>query len=146
MTENARRFVGQAAMASLSEEQVVTDIFLPPPQQHDDHISLTQWAQLIVIAPATANIIGKVAAGIADDALSTIILSARCKTLFAPAMNAAMYNNPIVQENIVKLQRFGCEFIGPDTGALACGERGIGRLADVSDIVRKIETLLQKSC
>jgi len=144
MTENARRFVGEACLLPLSENRVVTDLFGAPDQWVANHISLSRWADLLLIAPATANIIGKAAAGIADDVLSTAILSARCKIVFAPAMNSAMYENPVVQENIAKLRRIGCEFVGPEAGPLACGEEGVGRLADVTVILEKVESILKQ--
>jgi phosphopantothenoylcysteine decarboxylase/phosphopantothenate--cysteine ligase len=142
MTRNATRFVGEAAMLSLSGNPVVTDMFSLHAEALPEHISLSRWAQLILIAPATANIIGKAAAGIADDLLSTTILSARCKILFAPAMNSAMYQNPIVQSNITKLQALGYEFVDPDVGPLACGDEGLGRLADISKIIEKAKSIL----
>lgn len=145
MTRNARRFIDHATMASLSGNSVVTDIFASSFEWAPQHVSLSQWGEILLIVPATANIIGKAAAGIADDILSTTILSARCKVVFAPAMNSAMYENPIVQENIKKLQRVGCEFVGPETGPLACGEEGVGRLADIPAILEKLKSVLTQT-
>jgi phosphopantothenoylcysteine decarboxylase/phosphopantothenate--cysteine ligase len=143
MSHNATRFLGEQTLLSLSGNKVITDLFGSGDEWASNHISLSQWAHVLLIAPASANIIGKAASGIADDIVSTVILSARCKVVFAPAMNAAMYQNPIVQENIGKLRRAGCEFIGPETGALACGEEGIGRLADVSSILAHLDNILK---
>ena len=95
------------------------------------HISLAQRAQVLLIAPATANIIGKIAHGIADDVLSTVVMAMKAPLLMAPAMNEAMWNNPVVQDNIKALQKRGCRFIDPGWGDLACGIQGIGRMADL---------------
>ena len=136
MTPEAEKFVTPLTFRTLSGNPVVTDLFnedlknIPVP-----HISLTERADLIVVAPATANIIGKTAQGIADDPLSTIIMSSKAKVMFAPAMNSRMWDNPIVQGNISKLKDLGYEFIGPEKGELACGDVGIGRLAPVEKIV-----------
>jgi len=143
MTVNAMRFVGEETMQCLSGQKVLTDMFGAASERVPRHLSLRDWADLILIAPATANIIGKAAAGIADDLLSTTILSAMEKVVFAPAMNSAMYQNPVVQENIAKLRRAGCEFVGPSRGVLASGEEGTGRLADTNLIIQKIEDILK---
>ncbi len=142
MTQHAAKFVGQATLLSLSGNRVSTDLFAPPDQWVPDHISLSRWAEVLLVAPATANIIGKVASGIADDLLSTTILSCRCRVLFAPAMNSAMYEHPVVQDNITKLRKLGFEFISPETGPLACGEEGVGRLADLNAILEKLRSVL----
>jgi len=143
MTENARRFLGETTLAALSGNRVVTGLFTGAEDWMPQHISLGRWAEAVVIAPATANIIGKAAAGIADDILSTIILSASCVVVFAPAMNTAMYEHVIVQENIAKLRRAGCEFVEPEAGILACGEEGVGRLASTDAILEKLKSILQ---
>lgn len=143
MTVNARRFLGEETLLALSGNRVITDLFGSADQWAANHIALSRWADLLLIAPATANILGKAASGIADDILSTAILSARCKIVFAPAMNTAMYENAIVQGNIEKLRGVGCEFVQPEAGALACGEDGIGRLADLGSILEKVERILQ---
>ncbi len=143
MTENASKFIGENTLLSLSGNKVVTNMFPSDEEWMPDHISLAGWADLILIAPATANILGKAASGIADDVLSTTILCARCKVVFAPAMNSAMYENPIVQENIAKLRRLGYEFVEPEAGFLACGEEGVGRLADISTILEKLKASLE---
>lgn len=138
MTESATKFVNPITFQSLSNNAVAVDTFQEIKVHEIQHISLAQRADLMLIAPATANIIGKVANGIADDMLSTTIMATRAKVVFAPAMNTNMYTNPIVQENIAKLKKLGYEFIEPASGRLACGDEGKGKLAPASDIVEKV--------
>ena len=139
MTESASKFVNPLTFQSISQNMVVTDMFAEPKAWEIQHISLAQKADLMLIAPATANIIGKVANGIADDMLSTTIMAAaKAKVIFAPAMNTNMYQNRIVQGNIEKLKGYGYEFIEPASGRLACGDIGIGKLADVNTIVERV--------
>lgn len=139
MTESATKFVNTLTFQSISQNMVVTDMFAEPKAWEIQHISLAQKADLMLIAPATANIIGKVANGIADDMLSTTIMAAsKAKVIFAPAMNTNMYQNKIVQNNIEKLKNFDYDFIEPASGRLACGDVGIGKLADVNTIVEKV--------
>ena len=139
MTESASKFVNPLTFQSISQNMVVTDMFAEPKAWEIQHISLAQKADLMLIAPATANIIGKVANGIADDMLSTTIMAAaKAKVIFAPAMNTHMYQNRIVQGNIEKLKAYGYEFIEPASGRLACGDIGIGKLADVNTIVERV--------
>ena len=139
MTESASKFVNPLTFQSISQNMVVTDMFAEPKAWEIQHISLAQKADLMLIAPATANIIGKVANGIADDMLSTTIMAAaKAKVIFAPAMNTNMYQNRIVQGNIEKLKSYGYEFIEPASGRLACGDIGIGKLADVNTIVERV--------
>lgn len=139
MTESASKFVNPLTFQSISQNMVVTDMFAEPKAWEIQHISLAQKADLMLIAPATANIIGKVANGIADDMLSTTIMAAaKAKVIFAPAMNTNMYQNRIVQGNIEKLKSYGYEFIEPASGRLACGDIGVGKLADVNTIVERV--------
>lgn len=139
MTESASKFVNPLTFQSISQNMVITDMFAEPKAWEIQHISLAQKADLMLIAPATANIIGKVANGIADDMLSTTIMAAaKAKVIFAPAMNTNMYENRIVQGNIEKLRSYGYEFIEPASGRLACGDIGIGKLADVNTIVERV--------
>lgn len=139
MTESATKFVNPLTFQSISQNMVVTDMFAEPKAWEIQHISLAQKADLMLIAPATANIIGKVANGIADDMLSTTIMAAsKAKVIFAPAMNTNMYQNKIVENNIEKLKNFGYDFIEPASGRLACGDVGIGKLADINTIVEKV--------
>lgn len=138
MTESAKQFVTPLAFQSLSQNMVITDMFAEPKAWEIQHIALAQWADIMLIAPATANIIGKVANGIADDMLSTSIMATESKVIFAPAMNTKMYENKIVQDNINKLKGYGYSFIEPASGRLACGDIGKGKLANVSDIVDRV--------
>ncbi len=138
MTESATKFVTPLSFQSLSQNMVVTDMFAEPKAFEIQHISLAKRADVFLVAPATANIIGKVANGISDDMLSTTIMATRAKVIFAPAMNTNMYENIIVQDNIEKLKKYGYEFIEPASGRLACGDIGKGKLADVNTIVGRV--------
>ena len=138
MTESATKFVTVLPFQSLSQNMVATDMFSEPKAYEIQHISLAKRADVFLVAPATANIIGKVANGIADDMLSTTIMATKAKVIFAPAMNTNMYENIIVQENINKLKKLGYEFIEPASGILACGDEGKGKLADVNTIVERV--------
>ena len=138
MTESASKFVNPLTFQSISQNMVVTDMFAEPKAWEIQHISLAQKADLMLIAPATANVIGKISNGIADDMLSTTVMATKAKVLIAPAMNTNMYQNPIVQNNISKLKGFGYKFIEPASGRLACGDIGIGKLADVNTIVERV--------
>ena len=138
MTKSATEFVTPLTFQSMSQNIVTTDMFAEPKAWEIQHISLAKRADVFLVAPATANIIWKVANGIADDMLSTTIMATRAKVVFAPAMNTNMYTNPIVQENIAKLKKLGYEFIEPASGRLACGDEGKGKLAPASDIVEKV--------
>ncbi|WP_097025551.1 bifunctional phosphopantothenoylcysteine decarboxylase/phosphopantothenate--cysteine ligase CoaBC [Clostridium peptidivorans] len=142
MTESAGEFVNPLSFQSLSQNMVVTDMFDEPKHWEIQHISLAKKADLMLIVPATANIIGKVANGIADDMLSTTIMATHAPVVFAPAMNTNMYLNPIVQNNIEKLKNYGYKFIEPESGRLACGDVGAGKLADTELIVDKVLSML----
>lgn len=144
MTKSAQEFVTPLSFQSLSQNMVIKDMFEEPKAFEIQHISLAKKADLIVVVPATANIIGKVANGIADDMLSTTIMATRAKVIFAPAMNTNMYTNPIVQDNISKLKGLGYEFINPASGRLACGDVGDGKLADTELIVEHILSSLHE--
>lgn len=143
MTESATKFVTPLTFQSLSQNMVATDMFAEPKAFEIQHISLAKRADIFLVAPATANIIGKVANGIADDMLSTTIMATKAKVIFAPAMNTNMYENKIVQSNIEKLTCLGYEFIEPASGRLACGDEGRGKLADVNTIVEKVLDALE---
>lgn len=144
MTSSAQRFVNPVTFRSISQNQVVTDLFIDNENYNPKHISLAEHADLMVIAPATANFIGKVASGIADDALTCTVMAAQSPVIIAPAMNDSMYVNPIVQENIKKLANRGYRIIEPEQGRLCTGRMGIGRLAAVEKIVGVIEEELNK--
>ena len=143
MTENACEFVAPLSFETITNNYVVTDTFARPHKWEVEHIALAKKADLILIAPATANMIGKVAHGIADDMLSTTIMAAKCPVVFAPAMNTAMYENAIVQENIAYLKEKGYLFIEPDKGWLACGDLGAGKLPTPEVLVEHITGILE---
>ncbi len=138
MTKSACEFVTPLSFQSLSQNAVIKNMFDEPKVFEIQHISLAKKADILVVVPATANIIGKVANGIADDMLSTTIMATNAKVIFAPAMNTNMYNNPIVKENIKKLKSYGYEFINPSSGRLACGDVGNGKLADTEEIAEVV--------
>ena len=138
MTESATKFVTPLPFQSLSQNMVITDMFAEPKAFEIQHISLAKRADVFLVAPATANVIGKIANGIADDMLSTTVMATKAKVIFAPAMNTNMYENPVVQDNIKKLKSLGYEFIEPASGVLACGDEGKGKLAAPSIIVEKV--------
>ena len=141
MTQNATRFVTPLTFQVLSGRRVLTDTF--GDDGYDmNHIALADYAELMIIAPATANMVGKAASGIADDLLSTTVMTLRCPVLFCPAMNAAMYESPIVQDNLGKLRRAGFHVLEPAAGDLACGVSGKGRLPEISLIVTEAARLL----
>lgn len=142
MTESATKFISPLTLQTLSSNYVAVGMFDEVKSWEIEHISLATKADIFVIAPATANIIGKIANGIADDLLTTTVMATKAPVLIAPAMNVNMYENKITQENINKLKSLGYKFIEPATGILACGVYGKGKLADVDDIISGIvETL-----
>ncbi|MCL2766616.1 MAG: bifunctional phosphopantothenoylcysteine decarboxylase/phosphopantothenate--cysteine ligase CoaBC [Peptococcaceae bacterium] len=141
MTKAAQEFVQPLTLQTLSGHLVYTGLF-DDTERSVRHIDLAAGSDLIVIAPATANIIGKIAGGIADDLLSTVITAAVCPVLICPAMNVHMYNNPVVQHNLNKLQTLGYHFVEPGIGRLACGTEGRGRLAELDLITTKISEIL----
>lgn len=142
MTESATKFVQPLTFATLSGNPVMKEMFSLNNASEVRHISLAKWADLILIAPATANIIGKIAHGIANDLLTAIILASRVKTMIAPAMNRNMISNPIYLENCEKLKVLGFEFIESEYGTLACGDVGWGRLANIEKIIVNVESFL----
>lgn len=143
MTANAQKFVTPLTFRSISHNPVVTDMFAEPEQWDIKHIELAQEADLFLIAPATANIIGKLASGVADDMLSTTVMATTAPVLIVPAMNFNMYANPIVQQNIQKLKELGYFFMEPGTGMMAEGSSGKGRLPEPSDIVEAVTAMLK---
>lgn len=144
MTRNATRFIRPILFQSLSGHPVYLDEFRAK-KGEVMHVDLARETNLIVIAPASANLIGKFAAGIADDFITTFFLARRCPALIAPAMNSYMYQNPVVRENIAKLKSIGVEFVEPEEGYLACGDEGPGRLAPIQEIVEKALSMLAHS-
>jgi phosphopantothenoylcysteine decarboxylase/phosphopantothenate--cysteine ligase len=137
MTKNAIRLISPLLFSSLSGLDTIVDLFDEPVVRSVGHISLAKEISLFCIAPATANVIGKLGNGVADDSLSTLFLAARCPVLVAPAMNEVMYLHPRTQANIEALKALGVEFVEPDKGYLACGDEGWGRLAEPEKIVRE---------
>ena len=141
LTQRGAKFIAPLTLQALSERKAYTDLFDLETTQIL-HTSLADHARLVVVAPATANIIGKYAGGLADDLLSCILLATRAKILFAPAMNVHMWQHPSVQRNITTLKRLGVRFIGPDVGKLACGYEAIGHLAETDEIVAAARQLV----
>ncbi|WP_419742014.1 bifunctional phosphopantothenoylcysteine decarboxylase/phosphopantothenate--cysteine ligase CoaBC [Paraclostridium dentum] len=143
MTKSATEFVAPLTFQTLSQNYVVEDMFESPKTWDVEHISLAKKADVFVLAPATANVIGKVANGIADDMLTTTIMATKAKVLIAPAMNTNMYENPVVQRNIQTLKDLNYKFVEPESGRLACGDIGSGKLASVDTIFNSIIELLE---
>jgi phosphopantothenoylcysteine decarboxylase/phosphopantothenate--cysteine ligase len=143
MTKNAETFICEQTLRSLSRNLVIRDMFREPGVWSVEHISLARKADLFLIAPGTANCIGKIANGIADDMLTTTVMATRAPVVIAPAMNDKMYTNPIVQENMQKLARLGYIFIEPHEGVFAAGGVGIGELATADEIARTICEILK---
>ncbi len=142
MTEHAKQFVGPLTFQTLSGNPVTSDLFTLFKSSEIGHVALADKADLLVIAPATANVIGKIANGIGDDFLSTMVMATRVPVLFSPSMNVNMYHSPIVQDNIAKLKSFGYYFIDAVEGELACKVEGKGKMADVEDILEEIFIIL----
>lgn len=138
-TRNALEFVTPLTIETLSQSRLYTDMFDVNRAMEVEHIALAEWADALVVAPATANIIGKFAHGIADDALSTLFLATRKPVFIAPAMNTNMFQNPVVQENIETLKKRGCEILSPDEGFLACGTTGSGRMQEPEQIFDTVD-------
>jgi phosphopantothenoylcysteine decarboxylase / phosphopantothenate---cysteine ligase len=144
MTRGAMEFVTPLTFQTLSGRTVATETFSLTQESEIGHINLADSADLFVIAPATANVVGKIAAGIADDLLTTVLMATQAPVLIAPAMNIHMYENPLLQENIRKLRRVGYYFMEPVEGFLACGYEGKGRLPEPDKILEEIRRLLKK--
>ena len=143
MTENATNFITPTTFETLTSNKCITDTFDRNFQFEVEHISLAKKADVVLIAPATANVIGKMANGIADDMLTTTLLACKCPKIVAPAMNTNMYENPIVRDNIAKLMMYGFKIIPADSGRLACGDTGKGKLPDESVL---IEYIMRELC
>ncbi len=141
LTQRATRFITPLTLQVLSERKAYTDLFEADTPQIV-HTTLAARAKLVLVAPATANIIAKAANGLADDLLSCLLQATRAKILFAPAMNVDMWQHPTVQRNVTVLKRLGVRFIGPDVGKLACGYEAIGHLADPEEIVKAVKQLV----
>jgi len=145
MTKDAEEFITPLTLQTLSNNRVYRSLFELVGEQYSvEHVSLAQKADLVLVAPATANIIGKAANGICDDLITCVIMATDAPIAFTPAMNDGMYKNKILQDNIAKLKKFGYKFIGPEKGKLADGKVGIGRLADIDKIVKESMAMLKK--
>ena len=142
MTRAALQFVGTATFAALSGRHVATDSFEQAVWPLGPHIELAEGADLLVVAPATANLIGQFASGLASDLLSTLYLQATCPVLLAPAMSNNMWSKPAVQRNIAQLGADGCHFVGPESGWLSCRQSGEGRMSEPESIVESIQRCL----
>ena len=144
LTNDAQRFITPLPFKTLSRHPVITNLYDEEDGWKPAHIRLADEADLLLIAPATANILAKLAHGIADEALSCIVLALnpRAKTLFAPAMNGKMWLHPATQQNVATLKSRGAEFIGPEEGMLSCGYEGLGRLWPVAEITARALQLL----
>ncbi len=145
MTENACQLVGAKSFEAVTGSAVYISLWNSSEEHEINHISLTDWADIIVVVPATANIIGKAANGICDDLLSTVLCTGWAKPiLLAPAMNNNMWSNPVVQRNVESIRRMGYEIIGPAEGRLACGTEGMGRMSEPQDILEAVAKIASK--
>jgi len=139
LTKSAKQFVTPLSVASLSQEKVYDDLFNYENESEMDHISLSRWSDLILVAPTTANTISKLSAGTSDDLASTVILASDKEVFLVPAMNVRMWEHPATKENLNKLKNFGYQIIGPEIGDMACGEYGQGKMTESTEIVDSIE-------
>ena len=144
LTENAKKFVTPLSVVSLSQEKVYTQLFDHENEAEMDHISLSRWADLILIAPATANTISKLSYGLADDLATTVTLASNKKIFLAPAMNVRMWKHKSNKDNIQKLKTFGYEMIGPNIGDMACGEYGEGKMSEPTEILNYLNQYFKK--
>lgn len=142
MTEEAKELIRPAVFQSLSGNRVYSSLFGDTDAWEIEHVSLAEGSDLILVAPATANIIGKISSGICDDLLTCLICAAQAPVVICPAMNEHMYRNEIVQENVRKLKSHGYKIIEPIKGRLACGKVGVGCLAEVETIVREVKKII----
>ena len=143
LTESAKNFVTPLSIVSLSQDKVYTDLFNHENEAEMDHISLSRWADLILVAPITANKISKLSNGNADDLASTVILASNKRVFLAPAMNVRMWEHTSNKQNIKKLKEFGYLVLGPDIGEMACGEYGEGKMSDPKYIFNEIRNYLK---
>ena len=142
LTKEAEEFIRPVLFQAISGNKVISSsLFKLPEEWESAHISLAERADLILIVPATANIIGKIASGLCDDMLTCAVCATKAPLLFAPAMNEGMYTNKIVKENILKLKKAGYHFTGPVKGKLSCGSEGIGHVQDIETIVKEVKRL-----
>jgi len=144
LTNNAKNFVTPLSATSLSQEKVYTDLFNLDNESEMDHISLSRWSDLILIAPATANTVSKISSGLSDDLASTVVFASDKKIFIAPAMNVRMWEHQSNKENLKKLINFGHEIIGPEIGEMACGEYGMGKMSEPETIINHINNYFKK--
>ena len=144
LTNNAKKFVTPLSVVSLSQEKVYTDLFNSDNESEMDHISLSRWSDLILIAPATANTISKISFGLSDDLASTVVFASDKKIFIAPAMNVRMWEHQSNKDNLKKLTDFGHEIIGPEIGEMACGEYGMGKMSEPETIINHISNYFKK--
>ncbi len=140
LTKSAKEFVTPLSVSSLSQEKVYDDLFNVENEAEMDHISLSRWSDLILVAPATANTISKLSVGSSDDLASTVMLASNKDIFLTPAMNVRMWEHPSTKENLNKLKKYGYKIIGPEIGDMACGEFGEGKMTEPNEIIKKIET------
>ena len=140
LTKSAKEFVTPLSVASLSQEKVYDDLFSAENESEMDHISLSRWSDLILVAPATANTISKLSVGSSDDLASTVMLASDKDIFLAPAMNVRMWEHPSTKENLNKLKKYSYKIIGPEIGDMACGEFGEGKMTEPNEIIRQIES------
>ncbi len=140
LTKSAKEFVTPLSIISLSQEKVYENLFSTENELEMDHISLSRWSDIILVAPATANIISKLSTGLSDDLASTVMLASDKNIFLAPAMNVRMWEHPSTKENLNKLKKFGYKIIGPEIGDMACGEFGEGKMTEPNEIIRQIES------
>ena len=143
LTKSAEKFVTPLSVASLSQEKVYTELFNHNTESEMDHISLSRWADLILVAPATANTMSKISRGVADDLASTVLLASNKKIFISPAMNVRMWEHPSNKENVKILEGYGYKFIGPNIGEMACGEYGEGKMSEPSELLKNIKMYFQ---
>lgn len=144
LTEAGARFVTPLTFQALTHRQVFTTLWQQEGYYDPQHLSLSERADLLLIAPATADLIGKFTAGIGDDLVTTLMVGRDCPALLAPAMNTRMWDNPIVQRNVATLRELGYAFVGPEEGLLACGTTGVGRMAEPETIIDAVATMLKQ--
>tara|TARA_B110001452_G_scaffold76698_1_gene62331 strand:- start:1454 stop:2659 length:1206 start_codon:yes stop_codon:yes gene_type:complete len=144
LTKSAKNFVTSLSVASLSQEKVYQDLFDAENEAVMDHISLSRWADLIIVAPATANTISKLGSGISNDLASTVILASNKDVFLTPAMNVRMWEHPSTKKNINKLKSFGYKIIGPEVGDMACGEFGEGKMSEPDNIIQEINSYFEE--
>jgi len=139
LTENAKKFVTPLSITALSQEKVYEDLFSVENESEMDHISLSRWSDLILVAPVTANTISKLSTGSSDNLASAVILASNKNIFLVPAMNVRMWEHGSTKENLKKLKGFGYKLIGPEIGDMACGEFGEGKMTEPDEIIKEIE-------